>query len=67
MDDWGEKVSFIWSIANLLKESSRANQYKDVMLRMTVSRRLDRVLTPTKNKVLSIFAGLKGIRTARAS
>lgn len=44
MNNFGEKVSFIWSIAELLRGPYRPNQYKDVMLPMTVLRRLDCVL-----------------------
>lgn len=52
MNNFGEKVSFIWSVADLLRGPYRPNQYKDVMLPMTVLRRLDSVLEPTKEKVL---------------
>lgn len=52
MHNFGEKVSFIWSIAELLRGPYRPNQYKDVMLPMVVLRRLDCVLEPTKEKVL---------------
>jgi type I restriction enzyme M protein len=52
MNHFGEKVSFIWSVADLLRGPYRPNQYKDVMLPMTVLRRLDCVLQPTKDKVL---------------
>jgi type I restriction enzyme M protein len=52
MNNFGEKVSFIWSVADLLRGPYRPNQYKDVMLPLTVLRRLDCVLEPTKNKVL---------------
>ena len=52
MNNFGEKVSFIWSVADLLRGPYRPNQYKDVMLPLTVLRRLDCVLEPTKDKVL---------------
>ncbi|MCZ7662522.1 MAG: type I restriction-modification system subunit M [Thermoleophilia bacterium] len=52
MNNFGEKVSFIWSVADLLRGPYRPNQYKDVMLPMTVLRRLDCVLEPTKDEVL---------------
>lgn len=41
MNNFGEKVSFIWSVADLLRGPYRPNQYKDVMLPLTVLRRLD--------------------------
>ncbi|OGL42579.1 MAG: hypothetical protein A2161_05230 [Candidatus Schekmanbacteria bacterium RBG_13_48_7] len=59
MNNWGEKVSFIWQIADLLRGPYRPNQYKDVMLPMTVLRRLDCVLEPTKDKVLTKLDSLK--------
>ena len=52
MNNFGEKVNFIWSVADLLRGPYRPNQYKDVMLPLTVLRRLDCVLEPTKEKVL---------------
>jgi type I restriction enzyme M protein len=58
--NFGEKVSFIWSVADLLRGPYRPNQYKDVMLPMTVLRRLDCVLEPTKAKVLARAAKLEG-------
>lgn len=60
MDHWSEKVSFIWSIADLLRGPYRPNQYKDVMLPMTVLRRLDCVLAPTKQDVLDTYEKMQG-------
>lgn len=54
-----DKVSFIWSVADLLRGPYRPNQYKDVMLPLTVLRRLDCVLEPTKVQVLSEYESLK--------
>jgi len=50
--NFSEKVSFIWSIADLLRGPYRPNQYKDVMLPLIVLRRLDCVLEATKDQVL---------------
>lgn len=60
MNNFGEKVSFIWSVADLLRGPYRPNQYKDVMLPLTVLRRLDCVLEPTKAKVLEKRKSLTG-------
>jgi len=60
VNNFGEKVSFIWSVANLLRGPYRPNQYKDVMLPMTVLRRLDCVLEPTKDKVQDKLKTLEG-------
>jgi len=60
MNNFGAKVSFIWSVADLLRGPYRPNQYKDVMLPLTVLRRLDCVLEPTKDKVLERKKKLQG-------
>ena len=60
MNNFGEKVSFIWSVADLLRGPYRPNQYKDVMLPLTVLRRLDCVLEPTKEKVLGQLRQYQG-------
>lgn len=54
-----EHISFIWTIANLLRGPYRPAQYRRVMLPMTVLRRLDCVLEPTKEKVLAKYQSLK--------
>lgn len=53
INTFNEKAGFIWSVADLLRGPYRPNQYKDVMLPMTVLRRLDCVLEPTKDTVLT--------------
>jgi type I restriction enzyme M protein len=60
VNNFGEKVSFIWSVADLIRGPYRPNQYKDVMLPLTVLRRLDCVLEPTKDKVLEKRKKLSG-------
>jgi len=60
VNNFGEKVSFIWSVADLLRGPYRPNQYKDVMLPLTVLRRLDCVLEPTKDQVLARLKKLEG-------
>ncbi|MBT9438535.1 MAG: N-6 DNA methylase [Desulfobacterales bacterium] len=59
MDNFNEKVSFIWSVADLLRGPYRPNQYKDVMLPLTVLRRLDCVLEPTKDEVIKKYESLE--------
>ena len=58
--NFSEKVGFIWSVADLLRGPYRPNQYKDIMLPMTVLRRLDCVLEPTKDQVLARLKRLEG-------
>ena len=60
IDRFNEKVTFIFSIANLLRGPYKPAQYGEVMLPMTVLRRLDCVLDPTKDKVLQRIESLKG-------
>jgi type I restriction enzyme M protein len=45
-------ANFIWSFANLLRGQYRPPQYEWVMLPLTVLRRFDWVLEPTKAAVL---------------
>ena len=54
-----ELISLIWTIANLLRGPYRPPQYRKVMLPMTVLRRLDCVLEPSKEKVLGEYKALK--------
>jgi type I restriction enzyme M protein len=66
VNNFGDKVSFIWSVAELLRGPYKPAQYKDVMLPLTVLRRLDCVLESTKEKVLARAAELKGGKVANA-
>jgi type I restriction enzyme M protein len=54
-----ELANFIWQIADLLRGPYRPPQYERVMLPMTVLRRFDCVLAPTKDAVLKRFSRLK--------
>lgn len=60
MNHFSEKVSFIWSVADLLRGPYKPAQYGRVILPLTVLRRLDCVLEPTKEKVLAKHASMKG-------
>ena len=51
-------VNFIWSICNLLRGPYKRNEYRKVILPMTVLRRFDCILAPTKDKVLKTYASL---------
>ena len=57
-----ELANLIWQIADLLRGPYRPPQYERVMLPMTVLRRFDCVLAPTKAKVLTEFERRKGGR-----
>ncbi len=53
-------VSFIWGVADLIRDTFRRGRYQDIILPLTVLRRLDCVLAPTKTKVLEVQAKYKG-------
>ena len=53
MPDHGYFANLIWQIADLLRGPYRPPQYERVMLPMTVLRRFDCVLAPTKARVLA--------------
>ncbi|MBN3925692.1 class I SAM-dependent DNA methyltransferase, partial [Nostoc sp. NMS4] len=55
MADHHQLSNFIWQIADLLRGPYRPPQYERVMLPMTVLRRFDCVLAPTKPQVLKEF------------
>ena len=59
MSNFSEKVAFIWSVADLLRGPYKPHQYGRVILPLTVLRRLDCILEPTKQKVLDKHAALK--------
>jgi len=45
-------ADFIWSVADLLRGDYKQSEYGKVILPLTVLRRLDGVLAPTKQQVL---------------
>src|SRR5881296_3368369 len=47
-----EIVSWLWGVADLIRDTFKRGKYQDVILPLTVLRRLDCVLAPTKEKVL---------------
>lgn len=48
-------ASFIWGICNLLRGPYKRNEYRKVILPLTVLRRFDCLLEPTKQKVLAHY------------
>src|SRR5690625_6597571 len=59
MNNFQEKVSFIWSIAEILRGPYRPEDYGDVILPMAVLRRFDAVLEDTKEEVLKQYEQYK--------
>jgi type I restriction enzyme M protein len=55
LNNFGEKVSFLWSVADLIRDTFKRSKYQDVILPLTVLRRIDCVLAPTKDEVLSTY------------
>lgn len=58
-----ELANFIWQIADLLRGPYRPPQYERVMLPLTILRRFDCVLEPTKAAVVKRFEKLKQGKT----
>jgi hypothetical protein len=54
-----EIVSFLWGVADLIRDTFKRGKYQDVILPLTVLRRLDCVLADKKQKVLAKQAELK--------
>lgn len=53
--DVSTEVNFIWSIANKLRGTYRSDKYKDVIIPMTIIRRFECALAPTKAKVVAQY------------
>ncbi len=58
MKNFNESISFIWSIAEILRGSFKQSEYGRVILPFTVLRRLDCVLEPSKAAVMEQIATL---------
>ena len=57
--DITQEANFIWSIANKLRGAYMPDKYGDVIIPMTVIRRFECVLEPTKDKVVATYEGNK--------
>lgn len=53
--DVSTEVNFIWSIANKLRGTYLPEEYQDVIIPMTIIRRFECALAPTKDKVVAQF------------
>ena len=53
--DITQEANFIWSIANKLRGSYMPDKYGDVIIPMTIIRRLECALEPTKRKVVDTY------------
>lgn len=52
-------ANFIWGICNLLRGPYKRSEYRKVILPLTVLRRFDCLLAPTKTEVLAAHAGIR--------
>ncbi len=62
MINFKEKANFIWSIAELLRGDYKQADYGKVILPLTVLRRLDCILIPTKQKVLDYLPKIESAK-----
>ncbi|MFN9304280.1 MAG: N-6 DNA methylase [Candidatus Kapaibacterium sp.] len=62
MKNFKEKADLIWRVADLLRGDYKQSDYGKVILPMTVLRRLDCVLEPTKQKVLNYLPKVESLK-----
>lgn len=60
MENFTQKTSLIWSIADILRGGWKQHEYQDVILPLVVLKRLDSILSDTKAKVLTQYNEYKG-------
>jgi type I restriction enzyme M protein len=58
--DHADKINFIWSVKEVLRDHYRRHQYGEVILPLCMVRRLDCELTDTKEKVVAKAATING-------
>ena len=59
MTTFQDKASFIWSVADLIRDTFNRGKYKDVILPFTMLRRVDMVLEPTRQRVVERYHRFK--------
>lgn len=64
MQNFKEKADLIWRVADLLRGDYKQSDYGKIILPMTVLRRLDSVLSPTKQQVLKRLASVENMDAA---
>ena len=60
MSNFQEKISFIWDLADLLRDVYKRNEYQKVILPFTVLKRFDCALSDSKKAVLETYNRYKG-------
>ncbi|MDS4054993.1 class I SAM-dependent DNA methyltransferase [Accumulibacter sp.] len=58
-ENHAQLANFIWAICNLLRGPYKRNEYRKVILPLTVLRRFDSLLAPTKAQVLAEHGNIK--------
>ena len=58
--------NFVWGIADALRGPYKPHQYGDVILPMTILRRLDAILSPTRDEVAKVVADSASVEVAAA-
>ena len=61
MINFKEKADLIWKLANQLRGYYKPSEYGKVILPLTVLRRLDSILEPTKKDVLDFLPKVKSL------
>ena len=59
--DVSTEVNFIWSIANKLRGTYTSDKYRDVIIPMTIIRRMECALEPTKSAVVAMYEKNKSL------
>lgn len=59
-DAHAEKINFIWSVKEVLRDHYKRHQYGEVILPLCMVRRLDCELADTKEKVVARASSIKG-------
>lgn len=60
MSDFSKKAALIWNIADMLRGGWKQHEYQDVILPLLVLKRLDAILSDSKDKVLVKYNEYKG-------
>ena len=66
LNNFSEKVSFVWAVADLLRGDYKQSEYGRVILPFLVLRRLDQVLAPKRKAVLAADAKFPADKTPEA-
>ena len=62
MNNFQDKANFIWSVADKLRHDYKPYEYQKVILPLTVIRRLDHVLVPSKDNVFKACEKVKNAK-----